>query len=843
MTTPDAFVVTEGATGAFVATDSITTGLTTSHYQYVKLAFGQDGTATLVDTASGKHIPVQLYSGGSAISSTSNRLDVNLASSGITLNTGLGGTFGSFEHVGVEGIAASVIPVMVSGSTAIGGAIAVKGVGGLAGSDNFLFVSGFEGATALGITNATPLDIRKLTASFAGATFTGDLIGVTGAVQVSSTDLDIRNLTATHTSGVLVGDIVGVTGTVAVQSGTIIGITNATPVNTRTLASTFAAGAFTGDLVGVTGELKTTLRGLSFGHHVSADGLTAATLTDGVVAKGISGAFPVNTFIRGIDSVNGLPAGIPIGACGDALRVHVTNAGVSIAATFSSNVGMFNAVKPFLAVSGSSFHHQAVLVEGTAGGVPVGITWALRTHVGVTSETPLEVKISNTHGISGFFSGGAAGTYAGDFIGVTGAVFVGNASLGVTTSGNPWDTRRLSAGYTGWGAAAGGTTGLLSGDIVGVTGAVEIYAPGITNVSAMQIQGRADGATTNPLQFSGMGQVDAKSGGLGALGITFAQSATHAAKQIVIGEGVTGSANTVKTLIHGVSNDQAVAGSTAHPIALKRTSSGDYAMKVAIEDANISATITDTNLQISDTTIPTTSAVPVQGSAAGKLGVFVTGKGGTTDPWPLMVSGHKVILDETSGAPIGITFADLGVTFDNNRHVQGVSAGLTDIALNTAGITASIHGITASVDVIHEQDNIVQAVNAIGVVGANGTLVSNAKSILDFLDNTLAPTIDETNKDIAVSVAAPTVVVTDQVVANSTSPTAFTNSATLKSGVRIKLPSTETGGNVFVGSNSVSSSTGFLLTPGDDVFIEINSLTSISVISTGSNVTVYAIGS
>jgi len=838
MTTPDAFVVTEGATGAFVATDSITTGLTTSHYQYVKLAFGQDGTATLVDTASGKHIPVQLYSGGNAISSTSNRLDVNLASSGITLNTGLGGTFGSFEHVGVEGIAASVIPVMVSGSTAIGGAIAVKGVGGLAGSDNFLFVSGFEGATAFGITNATPLDIRKLTASFAGATFTGDLIGVTGAVQVSSTDLDIRFLTATHTSGVLVGDVVGVTGTVAVQSGTIIGITNATPVNTRTLASTFAAGAFTGDLVGVTGELKTTLRGLSFGHHVSADGVTAATLTDGIVAKGISGAFPVNTFIRGIDSVNGLPSGIPIGACGDALRVHVTNAGVSIAATFSSNVGMFNAVKPFLAVSGSSFHHQAVLVEGTAGGVPVGITWALRTHVGVTTETPLDTRV-----LTSTFAGGV---YSGDKIGVTGEVLIGNTSIGITTTDGPFDTRRLSGGYTGVGphGIPGGTQGILSGDIVGVTGAVEIYAPGITGVNAMQIQGRADGATVNPIAVIGTLSTDASSGTVGVIGVTFAQSATHVAKQIVIGEGVTGSANTVKTLIHGVSNDQAVAaGSTAHPIALKRTASGDYAMKVAIEDATLTATISDTNLQISDTTIPTSSAVPVQGSAAGKLGVFVTGKGGTTDHWPLMVSGHKVILDETSGAPIGITFADLGVTFDIDRHIQGVSAGLTDIALNTAGITFSMNGITASVDLIHEQTNILQAVNAIGAVGSNETLVSNAESIVGFLNDTLSPAIDQTTNEIAVSVAAPTSVVTDQVVATSTSPTAFGNIAQLKSGARIKLPSTETGGNVFVGAGSVNSSNGFLLTPGDDVFIEINSLSEIFVIASSSNVTVYAIGS
>ena len=633
----------------------------------------------------------------------------------------------------------------------------------------------------------------------------------------------------------LVGDIVGITGTVGIQSGAIIGITNATPVNTRTLASTFAAGAFTGDLVGVTGELKTTLRGLSFGHHVSADGLTAATLTDGVVAKGISGAFPVNTFIRGIDSVNGLPAGIPIGACGDALRVHVTNAGVSIAATFNSNVGMFNAVKPFLAVSGSSFHHQAVLVEGTAGGVPVGITWALRTHVGVTTETPLEVKISNTHGISGFYSGGAAGTYAGDFIGVTGAVFVGNA-VGITNA-TPLNIRPLSAGYTGVGphGIPGGTQGTLSGDIVGVTGAVEIYAPGITGVNAMQVQGRADGATITPIPIIGTLKTDASSAVFGAIGVTFAQSATHAAKQTVIGGS---SADTLRTLVHGVSTGKG--GATAQAIALKKTIDGDYAVKVAIEDATLTATISDTNLKVSNVT---SEPVPVQGSAAGKLGVFVTGKGGTTDPWPLMVSGHKVILDETSGAPIGITFADLGVTFDNDRHVQGVSAGLTDIALNTRGITHYIHGLSGEVQAIHEQGNFQQAVDAIGVLGANGTLVSNAKSILDFLDTTLAPTINATDKDIAVSVAAPTVVVTDQVVANSNTATAFTNAAPLTSGVRIKLPSTETGGNVFVGSGGVSSSTGFLLTPGDDVFIEINSLTSISVISTGSNVTVYAIGS
>ena len=836
MTTPDAFVVREGTTGSFVATDSITTGLTTSHYQYVKLAFGQDGTATLVDTASGKHLPVQLYSGGSAISSTSNKLDVNLSGSGITLNTRLGGTFGNFQHVGIEGITASMIPVMISGTTAIGGAVPITGIGTSAGANNFLFVSGFEGATALGITNATPLDIRKLTASFAGATFTGDVVGVTGTVAINDTSfigittkdgaLDTRILTAAFAGSTFTGDVVGITGEVKVTSN-------------PNLTASFAGATFTGDVVGVTGALQVSstdldIRGLTFGHHVSADGITAATLTDGVVAKGISGGFPVNTFIRGIDSVNGLPAGVPIGACGDALRVHVTNAGVSIAATFNANLGVFNATTDFLAVSGSSAHHRAILVEGTAGGEPVGVTWPLRAHVGVTTETPLEVTISNTHGISGFFSGGAAGTYTGNFIGVTGAVFVGNASLGVTTADGPFDIRALSAGYTGWGAAAGGTTGLLSGDIVGVTGAVEIYAPGITNVSAMQIQGRADGATVNPIAVIGTLKTDASSGIVGVIGVTFAQSATHAAKQIVIGEGVTGSDNTLKTLIHGVSNDQAVAGSTAHPIALKRTASGDYAMKVAIEDATLTATISDTNLTVANTT---SDPLPIQGSDAGKLGVYVTGTGGTVGQWPLLVSGYN---------PEGISAADnihpIGVTSEYLSELVGISGGLVDIALNTAGITSSIVGITAAINDIHNQTNIAQAVNAIGNVGNDGTLVSNMKSIIDFINDTFKPTIDETNDKIAVSVSAPTIAQTDQAIASATR-SSFTNSNALTSGIRIKLPSTATG-NVFVGgTDTVSATNGYLLMPGDDVFIEIDNMTRIGIVAETENETVYAIGS
>ena len=48
---------------------------------------------------------------------------------------------------------------------------------------------------------------------------------------------------------------------------------------------------------------------------------------------------------------------------------------------------------------------------------------------------------------------------------------------------------------------------------------------------------------------------------------------------------------------------------------------------------------------------------------------------------------------------------------------------------------------------------------------------------------------------------------------------------------------------MYVGGTGVDTSTGFLLTPGDDVFIEINNMTEIFVIAETTNVIVYAIGS
>ena len=44
----DSVVIAEGATGAIIATDLVTSGSTTANYQYVKMTWGPDGTVNSV---------------------------------------------------------------------------------------------------------------------------------------------------------------------------------------------------------------------------------------------------------------------------------------------------------------------------------------------------------------------------------------------------------------------------------------------------------------------------------------------------------------------------------------------------------------------------------------------------------------------------------------------------------------------------------------------------------------------------------------------------------------------------------------------------------------------------
>lgn len=758
MTDPNRIVVVEGVTSSFIATDTFSVDGATQHFQYVKLAWGPDDTVNLVDSATGKHIPVQLYAGGSAITTTSNALDVNIGSSSITVaTTPSGGTLDSVTIVGGT----------LDGVTIVGGTI-----------DNI------SSATVSGGTLDSVTIVGGTIDTISSATVVGgtlDAVFVTGATVGNVT-------TVTNVSGatVLGGTIDTISSVTAVLGGTIDTISTIT--NGVTVTAT--------DL---------DIRGLSLG-TIGFSGNTLSTTTDSVVVQGVSGAFPVTTLLSGA-SAQGV-ASNPIGSSGDALKVAVVGAEIAATVNVGSEVAVFSN-GTHLQVSGSS--------AGDSKAHPIIVG-------GCADATAIPVAL---HGACG-----------GATIDVSGSeVKIASGAVTATVSATDLDIRGLSfgvAGYTGPAASTADSVviqgvsamypvhnvlyGFCGGDAesvaLGLTydGETPILRTSLdprfaTNANALQVQGRADGLTLNPVVIAGVCAGD-------LVGVTFPSIAT----QPVVGGS---SQDTLKTFLHGLSS-----GTTVMPVGV----SGD-ALKVFIEDINVSANISETSISVSNTNLA------VKGAAAGTNGVFVTGTGGTVGQWPVMVSGYS---------PEGVSADDkiypVGVTYEHFNELEGLSGGITSINNILFGMCAGIDGVTtglfAHIDTIHDQDSFTNIEDAVGAKGNSQTDIVTALSDL----HGAYVTDDTTPTTIPVSVAAPTALVSAQVTAVTSSPTAFTNGTNLKSGVRVKLPSSANN-PVYVGGDGVTTTTGYILLPGDDVFIEIDKMSTISVLAESTEETVYAIGS
>jgi len=787
MTDPNRFVVTEGATGAFVATDTFTSDGVTQHFQYVKLAWGPDDTVNLVDSATGKHIPVQLYAGGSAITTTGNALDVNIGSSDITLNTTL--TNLGITSVFVEGTTYATVPVMISGTTAIGGAVGVTGDVAVTGSITTTPSSVF-GVTVAGYTEAT------IPVLISGTTAIGGPVGVTGNVTVDGS--------------VSLASVYGVT---------VAGYTEATvPV---LISGTTAIGG----PVGVTGEVTVTatdldIRGLTFG-VLGATANTVPATTDSVVVQGASGAFPVTTLLSGA-SAQGV-ASTAIGSSGDALKVAVVGAGINA----TVNVGSVIEVKSgdntsYVQVSGSSAGDSnthpiivggcadtsaiPVTLHGACGGATIdvsgsNVTVSSGAVTATVSATDLDIR-GLSFGVAGHTAAAVANTDSVVIQGVSGMYPVHNVLHGFTSE----EGNSVPLGLT-----FDGVTPILR------TSLDPRFA---TNVNALQVQGRADGLTLNPITIIGLTGSAANP----LIGVTFSSLAT----QPVVGGY---SADTLKTFLHGLSS-----GTTVMPVGV----SGD-ALKVYIEDINVSASISDTSISLSS--IDAGANVAVKGAAAGTNGVFVTGTGGTVEQWPVMVSGYS---------PEGVSAADkiypVGVTYEHFNQLEGLSGGITAIHNALLGVCAGIGGVTVGlfneISKIHEQQSFTNIKTAVGVKDNSETDIVTALSELHgaYVTNDTTPIA----ATIPVSVAAPTTVFTAKKLApiGAAEPITTTSNG-LDSGVRVKLPSSTTeGGNVFVGgAANVNATNGYLLEPGDDVFIEVSNMNKVFVIAQTTPVDVYAIGS
>ncbi len=763
MTDPNRIVVVEGVTSSFIATDTVTVSGATQHFQYVKLAWGPDDTVNLVDSATGKHIPVQLYAGGSAITTTGNALDVNIGASDITVATlPSGGTLDSVTIVGGT----------LDGVTIVGGTI-----------DNI------SSATVSGGT----LD---------SVTIVGGTIDTISSATVVGGTLD-----AVYVQGATIGTVSTVTTVSAAY------IQGATIENATVVGGTIDTISTITNNVNVTAT-DLDIRGLTLG-EIGFSGNTLSTSTDSVVVQGVSGGFPVSSGIYG--ACAGSSFGNAIGASGDALKVAVVGAEIAATVNVGPEVAVFSN-DTHLQVSGSSAgasDAHPIIVGGcaAAGAIPVSL-----------------------HGACG-----------GATIDVSGSeVKIASGAVTATVSATDLDIRGLSfgvAGYTGPAASTADSVviqgvsamypvhnvlyGFCGGDAesvaLGLTydGETPILRTSLdprfaTNANALQVQGRSDGLTLNPITIQG---VCADTHGDPLVGVTFNSLPT----ETVVGGS---SADTLKTFLHGICLANDVGDDVVLPVGV----SGD-ALHVYMDDISVNATISSTSIDVNNT-------VAVRGAAANTTGVYVTGTGGTVGQWPVFVSGFEI--NDTDG----ITFAPVGVTYEHFNELEGLSGGITSINNILFGMCGGIDGVTAGlfdhIDTIHDQASFTNIEEAVGLKGTSETDIVTALSEL----HGAYVTDDTTPTTIPVSVATPTTIRTAKKTApTGTAETISTNGEPLSSGVRVKLPTSAGTANVFVGGEGVNLTNGYLLEAGDDVFIEVNTMNKVFVIAETTAVDVYAIGS
>jgi len=751
-TTDNVFVTTgTSAAGAGVATDFVNVGGVTAHYQYVKLVFGNDNTATYVSKTSGQHLPVQLFSGGSALGVQGSALKTYLDASGITMNVSVNAL--GITAVAVEGVATSTAPLMVSGTTAIGGAVGVTGNVAVSGSVTST-VSG--GVTVGGFTQAIfPVLIS-------GTTAIGGAVGVTGDVAVSG------SVTSTVSGGVTVGGFTQATFPVLISGTTAIG----------------GAVGVTGTVTAIATDLD--IRGLTFG----VSGFTGSTAgdVDHAIVQGISGAFPVSTLIRGYSAGNDL--GTPIAASGDALKVALTDATINATVNVGSEVGI-NSTNTFIQVSGSSAgnsHAHPVIIGGCAGATAIGVTLshtvAVTGTVGLTGSQTVTAADLDIRGLS-FGVSGFTGSTAGDVDhvivqGLSGAFPVGTVLHGMTTG--------AGGGPIALSTVFNGNTPTLQTDLLSATG--------ITNGTAVQIQGRHDGLTLQPVYIAGVGSTSA-AGGVspteGLVGVTF-----DLVNGLPISGGLTAvegsSFGAVASLLHGTS------GASVLPVGV----SGD-SIKVSVVGAAINATISDTDLTIAGGTI--------------EIG------GGTLDS--ATVVGGTLDSVTITGGTVGITFPDL-------YQIKGLSGGLTNIYAGITGVCAGVSAIASATD---------SNATAIGTLGTEvGSLATEVGTIASDIPGNVVSTIGSApSKRVFVEATAPsTVKLASLNVGSGAASTPFGSNG-LRSGARVRLHP-EASGIVFLNGGI---NAGYPLTAGDEVFIECDNFSRITVSAAagGSNMIVFALGS
>ena len=516
-----------GTGGALVATDMVSVNGLTSHAQYVKLAFGGSGNFYIIgdgtDTGhaggqSTQQLPVKIFSTNNRAFSattwtgTSDALDVYLRGAGITIDANLSHQYSNF--IAVAGSCSGTTPISVAGDSG-GAPVAIRV--GVSGSANTMFVQGTAGGAPVGVC-ATDLDIRGITINWdaPSQTGTGDVLGVYLMQGLSS-------------------GASGAGGTAVVDSVAVQGISGGYPVLSALRGTTGLAG-FAGVGVhgtGLTGAellVRIASQGLTIGvdghfNRVLGGGLTSLTVAKTDLPHGFSGTYGGTYDHVGIQGIsNGLPvrtqaghytnAGFTSqGFSGNAALVSLAE-GINLTANVSAttmkiqNLDDIGTQQQYLRVAGTTSGEGFVPIAGNTAGTQ-GISIAAGAQVqwqttgnpfGITTtangtDFPLNIRgLTANMGAGGTFDAGSdvvgitgqvavralvgtynnAGTYSGDVVGVTGEVvsrvnFGGAAGLTVMVAG--FTSGTFQVGIRQLQNNAGGT-----GDIVGISGDVNVTA-------------------------------------------------------------------------------------------------------------------------------------------------------------------------------------------------------------------------------------------------------------------------------------------------------------------------------------------------------------------------------
>lgn len=383
----DNLTINPGTGGAVVATDYYSD----AHFQVVKVAFGNTGEATRVNSSTG--LPVNLVTSGANVNTSITSIDAGL-------KIGING------NVAVYGVAGATAVGVTASDLDIRSLTAGDPSAGLASGADFVRVVGLSGAWPVGVT-ATNLGIRALTAgdpTTAGAAGqdTVRIVGYSGGwpIGVTAVDLDIRSLTYGS-------DSVSVLNTVSVQngSGSPFSTTITDGFQTRLLRATSLA------------EPQNTSGGLI--------ALVSST-EDTVRVVGLSGAWPVNTFAHGLTNINNYNTKLPmlVDSTG-ALAVYLAAGSVGVTANITG-LSLMNTTITGVSLAYPTGLVNTIPIVGYTGAdaVPVAVTGSVNIMgLGLTHLNNISINTARVLGASG------------DYVGITGDVLTQVNKMGFATVG------------------------------------------------------------------------------------------------------------------------------------------------------------------------------------------------------------------------------------------------------------------------------------------------------------------------------------------------------------------------------------------------------------------------